>query len=159
MLAPRKRMTTEYSIAPPPIPTRTPSPTPGQINRNIELLEPPVSHCKQRAETKINRNISAYLSAHLSMHHRLVPGHSLVLFALTQEGRAPQCGGRMAALLPSLRKTFPSPGTLNRPPSQINRHTFLLEIAVTYAKQRAGQILIETRNALFPPAFPGSQIS
>jgi hypothetical protein len=34
-----------------------------QINRNIDLIEPLVSRCKQRTQTKINRNISATLSS------------------------------------------------------------------------------------------------
>src|SRR5271168_4126306 len=96
MPAPRKRFTTQKFATRPPNPLRTqnllkslgtlcalPLAPPktlsaknrGPINRNIELLEPPVSRCKQTTETRINRNISATLST----RHGVFYNHSLVL--------------------------------------------------------------------------------
>ena len=62
--------------------------------------------------------------------------------------RAPLCGGRMGHALPMPRIAFHTPHTQNPTSFEINRHTLLLEIAVSYRKQRPEQKLIATRTGV-----------
>jgi hypothetical protein len=52
--------------------------------------------------------------------------------------------------LPSLGLFFPTPHALDPTPPQINRHTFLLEIAVTLCNQRTSPFLIATKTKVSP---------
>src|SRR5277367_219416 len=71
--------------------------------------------------------------------------------------RPAKTAGHLRYPPPALQMAFPTPYPLNPTPSQINRHTFLLEIAVSHTKQRPGQILLETKTAFSPHPFHRSK--
>lgn len=120
MIAPRKRFTTKELASRPAIPPRA--------QNNPESIGNP------------NQHLAAQLIENKSTSPKSI-GSFLAL-------RAPLCGGRMGHALPMPRIAFHTPHTQNPTSFEINRHTLLLEIAVSYRKQRPEQKLIATRTGV-----------
>jgi hypothetical protein len=120
MPAPRKRLTTQKSATPSPIPPRA-------QNHPKSIGNPNRHHATQLVEN--NASFQKSIGSFLAL-------------------RAPLCGGRMGHALPMPRIAFHTPHTQNPTSFEINRHTLLLEIAVSYRKQRPEQKLIATRTGV-----------
>ena len=115
MPAPRKRFTTQSSTS--------------------RLRPLAAKHPKSIANP--NQLCSSQLTENKSASQKSI-ANFLALPALTQEGRAPQCGGRMGRTLLSFHMVFPTPDSLYPTPPRINRHTYLAESCVSYSKQGTG---------------------
>ena len=115
MPAPRKRFTTQSSTS--------------------RLRPLAAKHPKSIANP--NQLCSSQLTENKSASQKSI-ANFLALPALTQEGRAPQCGGRMGRTLLSLHMVFLTPDSVYPTPPRINRHTYLAESCVSYSKQVTG---------------------
>jgi hypothetical protein len=103
-----------------------------KINRNIALIESPVSHSKQRIAPQINRKLSRDPSPRSNG------------FSSYSPLACPPCPDARRERMRRVTRHW-----------LFNRHTVLLEFAVSYRKQSNLKILIETKTGVFPQPASG----